>query len=95
MEDETEEEGELEVYASGNKRWLDKEGRFHRLNGPAIIYFDGDTYWYKHGKLHRDDGPAVEWPSDGTEEWYKDGEEYEPSAHELMVWKMKQKKKES
>jgi hypothetical protein len=70
--------------------WRNKEGNYHRLNGPAIEWRDGTEYWYRHGKLHRDDGPATNWPP-GQEEWHKDGVKYEPSAHEIMVWKMKKK----
>ena len=89
MEDE--EEGELvkdppSFYWS---RWEDKKGYLHRLNGPAIIFSSGDTIWCRHGLRHRDDGPAVDWPSQNKEEWYKDGKVYEPSAHELIAWKMK------
>jgi hypothetical protein len=89
MEDE--EEGVLEVSSIGTKRWFDKKGRLHRLDGPAFIYSDGYEEWYRHGKLHRDDGPAIIWPSENQFVWYKDGEPYEPSAHEIMVWKMKKK----
>jgi hypothetical protein len=89
MEDE--EEGKLGIGSNGTKRWYDKHNRCHRLNGPAVIYADVDMDWCRHGKLHRDDGPARIWPSVGVEDWWKDGEPYEPSAHELMVWKMKQK----
>jgi hypothetical protein len=93
MEDETEEEGELAVSCAGSKIWHDKRSRRHRLAGPAVIYNDGDMWWYSHGVIHRDDGPAQEWPSENQFHWYKHGEPYEPSAHELMVWKMKQMKK--
>jgi hypothetical protein len=91
MEDDPEEEGELRVDKHGTKRWFDKKGRLHRDDGPAIIYVDGENRWYKNNKLHRDDGPAVEWSLVGVEDWWKDGEEYEPSAHDLMLWKMKKK----
>jgi len=91
MEDE--EEGELvkDTYSYYWARWEDKLGRYHRLNGPAVIFRDGDMHWYRHGVIHRDDGPAVEWPEIGIEEWYKDGVRYAPSAHELIAWKMKKK----
>jgi len=56
---------------NGDKCWY-KEGKYHRLNGPAIIYPSGLKYWYKEGKLHREDGPAVNFPS-GHKEWYKEG----------------------
>ena len=73
--------------------WHDSKGDFHRLNGPAITFHDGDTRWYKHGFLHRLDGPARIWPEQGIEHWYKDGDLYEPTAHEIIAWKMKKKQK--
>ena len=117
MEDEEEAEGgELDKHTPGylTELWRDKAGDIHRLNGPAIIFSNGDTIWYRHGKRHRDDGPAAiyqdedtlwyrhgklhredgparVWPRYKLEEWYKDGKVYEPSAHELMTWKMKKK----
>ena len=33
---------------------------FHRLDGPAIEYSDGEKVWYQNDKLHRTDGPARE-----------------------------------
>ena len=71
--------------------WHNKKGQPHRLTGPAVIYNDGDMTWFRHGKYHRDDGPARIWPSTGLEEWYKDDVRYEPSAHDLILWKMKKK----
>jgi hypothetical protein len=71
MEDETEEEGVKTVDNNG-ECWKDKQGRFHRLRGPAIIYPNGDMAWYRHGQLHRDDGPAIVYVN-GDESWYKHG----------------------
>lgn len=65
---------------------------FHREDGPAIQYTDGSGHWYKEGKLHRDDGPAMV-DKQGKEYWFKEGEPYEPSAHDLMVWKMNEKER--
>ena len=90
MEDETE-KGELDKRAEYKKIWRDKKGNLHRLDGPAITHPDGDMSWYKHGVTHREDGPALEWPSENVEAWYKNGLPYEPSAHEIMAWKMKKK----
>ncbi|MFW5794462.1 MAG: hypothetical protein ACOCV1_03155 [Bacillota bacterium] len=41
-----------------------KGGKYHREDGPAIIYRRGLSYmahfvWYNHGKEHRIDGPAL------------------------------------
>ena len=75
------------------EEWRDNAGRLHRLSGPAVIYNDGEMWWYKRGKRHRDDGPAIECPSKGNEDlyWYKDDKPYKPTAHEIMLWKMKKK----
>ena len=52
-----------------------KNGKFHRDDGPAVIYSDGSKVWYKNDKLHRDDGPAVI-DTDGYKVWYKNGERH-------------------
>ena len=44
-------------------------GKYHRLDGPAIEYPAGGKYWYLHGKYHRSDGPAIE-RSNGDKCWY-------------------------
>ena len=58
---------------TGTKRWY-LDGKFHREDGPAIIYEDGVKQWYLHGNLHREDGPAVEYP-DGRKYWFFNDEE--------------------
>jgi hypothetical protein len=45
---------------------------FHRTDGPAVEYADGDKLWYVDNKLHRLDGPAYEY-ADGIKAWYVDG----------------------
>jgi hypothetical protein len=45
------------------ERWLDKDNKFHKNNGPADIeyYENGNIkylYYYLNGKLHNKDGPA-------------------------------------
>jgi len=52
----------------GAKLWLNSKGEYHRTDGPACEYTNGDKSWYQNGKLHRLDGPAVEWYS-RTEYW--------------------------
>ncbi len=81
----------LHIDADGMQRWF-KEGKLHREDGPAIIYPDGRQWWYKEGEWHREDGPAIIYP-DGRQWWYKEGEKYEPSAHELIVYKMNEKER--
>ena len=81
----------LHINGFGTKCWY-KSGKYHRDDGPAVIYPDGRQEWYKEGKWHRDDGPAVIYPN-GVQRWYKDDQPYEPSAHELMAWKMNEKER--
>ena len=81
----------LHIDEFGTKRWY-KAGELHRDDGPAIIYANGDPYWYEEGKWHREDGPTVIYPN-GDHYWYQDDQPYEPSAHELMTWKMNEKER--
>jgi len=60
----------IEEWGNGDKFWY-KEGKLHRLDGPAIERQNGHKEWYKEGKLHREDGPAVKY-TNGTKEWYKE-----------------------
>ena len=47
--------------------------------------------WYNDKeKLHRLDGPAIEY-ANGDKSWYMNGKPYTPSAHEIIIYKMKQK----
>jgi hypothetical protein len=43
--------------------------KYHREDGPAIEWDNGDKEWYINGKLHRDDGPALIL-ADGRIFWY-------------------------
>ena len=61
----------IAVNHDGTQYWY-KNDKFHRDDGPAIIYSDGSQFWYKNNVSHRDNGPADIW-EDGSEIWYKDG----------------------
>ncbi len=37
-----------------------KNRRYHRRDGPAIEFPDGEKWWLQEGKYHRLDGPAIE-----------------------------------
>ena len=54
----------------GSEKWL-KDNKFHRTDGPAIVYANGEEVWYKNNNPHRADGPARIFP-DGIEFWYED-----------------------
>ena len=79
----------LHIDSHGNKFWY-KNGTIHRDDGPAATYPDGTQVWLKDGMRHRNAGPAVIYHN-GDQYWYKDDQPYEPSAHDLMVWKMNEK----
>jgi len=55
-----------------NKRWLYND-QYHREDGPALEYNNGDKCWYLYGKLHRLDGPAIDWAYI-AKEWHYHGE---------------------
>jgi hypothetical protein len=35
-----------------------RDGDYHRVNGPAIYWDDGDWSWWLYGQCHRYYGPA-------------------------------------
>jgi len=45
---------------------------YHREDGPAREYANGDKVYYINGKLHREDGPAIE-DADGYKAYYING----------------------
>ena len=61
---------EVHVDDNGNKFWYQDDKR-HRIDGPAIEWFDGSKCWWLDDKRHRIDGPAIEW-FNGSKEWYQD-----------------------
>ena len=65
------EKSEPPVDADGTKYW-NRDGKFHREDGPAIEWASGTKEWYRDGKLHREDGPAVV-DANGYKCWYRDG----------------------
>jgi hypothetical protein len=47
-----------------------RHGQYHREDGPAFVYSDGDMTYYQYNNLHRTDGPAVIHPSEYTIEYH-------------------------
>ena len=69
------EESQLKVDEFGTKIWTNKQGQYHRRNGPAYIDVLGSKQYFINGQLHRLDGPAVEvW--DGSKTWALNGQTY-------------------
>lgn len=68
--------GLLPIYTnSGDKIWRNKDGKLHRLDGPALESKDGSKAWYQDGLLHRIGGPAIE-VFTGDKQWYKNGKRH-------------------
>jgi hypothetical protein len=44
---------------NGLIKYYDKNGEFHREDGPAVLYSNGDKQWYRHGKLTNRDGSLI------------------------------------
>jgi len=63
-----------------NGKHVDKYGtiryylnnQFHREDGPAIEWDNGDKEWWLNDQLHREDGPAFEWDNGDKEWWLND-----------------------
>ena len=62
----------VEVDSYGNRFYYNSAGKWHRENGPAIVWSNGTKIWYQNGLRHRTDGAAIE-RFDGSKEWYQNG----------------------
>jgi hypothetical protein len=64
------------INSNGTQIWFieypSRKTCYHRLDGPAIIYLNGDQVWHFTGNYHRIDGPAVT-TLDGYKFWYCGG----------------------
>ena len=81
-----------EVDEDGTQTWFDEDGLLHRINGPAVLYANGDELWYYRDLLDRLDGPAVTLYDDAgkiqRQEWRQDGDlhrEDGPAVEETIV----------
>jgi hypothetical protein len=79
----------MEVDKYGTKIWK-LNGQFHREDGPAVEYTNGDKFWYLHDKCHREDGPALEY-ANGTKVWWIHGEILTQTEWQQKVAAMKKK----
>ena len=57
---------------NGDQFWYNKDGKFHRTDGPAVIWADGDQEWWLNGERHRTDAPAVI-HANGARRWFLNG----------------------
>lgn len=72
---ESTQDSQMYTNKDGTKKWFDKQGQYHRTDGPAVERPDGFKSWYLHGNRHREDGPAIEY-EDGDKSWYIDSIRY-------------------
>jgi hypothetical protein len=73
------------------KLFFNEQGKLHRLDGPAILFFDGYEEWYLNGKLHREDGPAITYIS-GHKQWYLNGDLFYEDEWKQEVLNLKLKR---
>lgn len=73
---------ELYMTNSGIRLWY-KNGKKHRLNGPAGVDVEGNSWWCYNGLIHKIDGPAFIW-ANGNKDWYVNGFKYD-SYFEYLV----------
>jgi hypothetical protein len=43
-----------EITPGGHQYWFNSNRKFHREDGPAIIYADGELRWYINSALYND-----------------------------------------
>lgn len=63
------------VSKHGSIYYENESGQYHREDGPAIEWTNGDKSWYLNGMYHREDGPAVEC-ANGDKWYYLNGIKY-------------------
>jgi len=80
----------LTIDERGTKEWRLPNGNFHKEDGPAVEYSNGDKSWYINGKWHREDGPAIEW-GDGDKSWWINGRQYSEREYKIKIRSMKLK----
>jgi hypothetical protein len=79
-----------EFDADGDVRYYNNKKYLHRLDGPAVIWANGDKHWFINGKRHRLDGPAVIWQSTEpsylfNKEWWINGNVYRKPLHNKLT----------
>ena len=81
-------ENEIVEHRHGRSTWYNELRQYHRIDGPAVIWIQGDKWWYINGKRHREDGPAVEL-TEGHKEWWLNGIRYSEDGYKSIIRQMK------
>jgi hypothetical protein len=77
----------MTVNKNGTTCWRLKNGKRHRVDGPAYEGVNGDKVWYLNGKCHRVDGPAIEGVN-GYKSWHLNSQQYchtRQNSHDFIV----------
>jgi len=61
----------IKIDEFGNKFYLNDEGCYHRLDGPAIECSNGTKEWFINENCHRNIDPSDEWPNRVKQWWFK------------------------
>ncbi len=73
------------------REYKNELGEYHRTDGPALEWGNGDKEWWINGLRHREDGSAIEW-SDGDKWWYLNNIKYTKEEFDQEVIKLKLKR---
>tara|TARA_R110002167_G_scaffold320264_1_gene526090 strand:+ start:105 stop:491 length:387 start_codon:yes stop_codon:yes gene_type:complete len=73
----------VETDEHGTIRYYNDEGELHNPHGPAVVYADGDKFYYINGKLHNSDGPAIVY-ANGDKSYYIKGKLHNPDEPAMV-----------
>lgn len=74
---------EIKTLKDGTRKHY-RNGKLHRIGGPAVEWSDGEQWYYRNGKLHRTGGPAVDYRN-GEGWYYLEGIAYTEDGHRKTV----------
>lgn len=67
-----------------------KDGRYHREDGPAVIYSYGEERWYYEGFLHRIGGPSI--IAETGNYYFINGNEFSRDDYNFLMFTLYNKK---
>ena len=76
-----------EIDVQGTRIWRNDNGLWHRDGDlPALIYAEGDIFYYKDGNLYRDGDLLAVIYSDGSEFYYRDGKRHRDGGKPAVIY---------
>lgn len=70
-------------YTPYQTAFVNRHGKFHKTDAPAVISRNGSAEWFLHGALHRVDGPAKH--VEGEPQWWYKGVQRTHQNHTKAV----------